>query len=234
MKHCPIKRLYLAYNAFKAIYPGIIQYGPRLEYIDVSHNFLVPLLTSAFFIETLLHKGLQETDFSDQGLGYPEGIKPAAHPRTLSGPERINHRSRKSLGIDTLQQRIAAITPDGVTSEAWAECINATIWQPCKAFNPNCSEVMNYLRHNHEQFCELLYTIFDDLPSGNFSRGIRCSALPRVDDMFQKNCSDCFVIPVMGSISRIAVNNLNRYDHDRNVHLECFHQSNQLGIPRLV
>ena len=68
VKNCPIRLLHLAYNAFEAIYPGINRYASQLEYIDVSNNFLAPLLTFAFFIETLLHKGLKETDFKHQSF----------------------------------------------------------------------------------------------------------------------------------------------------------------------
>ena len=231
VKNCPITRLYLAYNAFKIIFPGIIRYAPRLEYIDVSHNLLEPILTSAFFIETLLHKGLQEADFSYQGLGYHKGNTPTTHLRTFT--RKLTFRIRKSLGTGTLQQRIATIIPHDATPDAWVECINATIKKPCEAFSPNCSDVMNYLRNNHGQFCELLYTIVDDPPSENFYHGIPCSALPTVDDMFQEDCFDCIVIPTMGSISRIILNNLNIYDAPKQLTIpisypKCFHQSNKL------
>ena len=54
VKNCPIRHLHLEYNAFEAIYPGINRYAPQLEYIDVSNNFLAPLLTSAFFYRNSL------------------------------------------------------------------------------------------------------------------------------------------------------------------------------------
>ena len=54
VKNCPIRHLHFAYNAFEAIYPGINRYAPQLEYIDVSNNFLAPLLTSAFFLRNSL------------------------------------------------------------------------------------------------------------------------------------------------------------------------------------
>ena len=73
LKKCPLKRLHLAYNAFKAIYPGIIRFTPQLEYIDASHNLIAPLIASAFFIETILHKGLQETD-QLSGLSLHRGL----------------------------------------------------------------------------------------------------------------------------------------------------------------
>ena len=72
LQNCPIKHLHLANNGFKGIYPGIIRYTPLLEYIDVSQNRLVkyvldfPFLQPAFLQEALLHKGLQEIDFSYQ------------------------------------------------------------------------------------------------------------------------------------------------------------------------
>ena len=72
LQNCPIRHLHLANNGFKEIYPGIIRYTPLLEYIDVSNNLLQPnivtwpLPSPAFFQETLLHKGLQEIDFSSQ------------------------------------------------------------------------------------------------------------------------------------------------------------------------
>ena len=125
VKNCPIQRLYLAYNAFKAIFPGIIQYAPCLEYIDVSHNLLEPLVTSAFFVETLLHNRLQKTNFSYQGLGYHDDSTPRIHP----------DRSRKSLGTGTLQQRVAALMPDDFTPKVWEKCISTTIQRTLLRFH---------------------------------------------------------------------------------------------------
>ena len=95
VKNCKIKRLYLAYNSLTAIYPGIIQYAPHLEYLDVSHNFLAEVVMSAFFIETLLHKGLQEIDLSYQGSGWFEtGIR--------SGETQYLPPSKSNLQLFTL------------------------------------------------------------------------------------------------------------------------------------
>ena len=56
VKDCPIKHLDLSVNTFTSIYPGITLHAPLLEYINVSFGGLSSPLTSAFFIETFLHK----------------------------------------------------------------------------------------------------------------------------------------------------------------------------------
>ena len=245
VQKCSIKRLHLASNAFKAIYPGIIRYAPHLEYIDVSHNLLVQLLASAFFMETLLHKGLQQADFSYQGFyndkTYTDEINgkenthrlPSSEPEEFSDERRATGNIQRNLDTGTFQQRISAIIiPDAISSQPWLQCINATNNDPCEAFSPNCSKILDYLRQNHGLFCELLYTVFDDPLFENFYRGIMCSALPRVDDIFQKSCGGCIVIPTMGSTTRLHLNNLNIYDQPPDPFFTfksvCFHPSNQL------
>ena len=198
VKNCPIRHLHLAYNAFEAIYPGINRYAPQLEYIDVSNNFLASLLTSAFFIETLLHKGLKETDFKHQGfIEYGkirnmhqrfdcEMLKSTIFrresairdpfilpttPRTFTY-NRVNRILLRIILTDILFE---PITPDYVASEDWIPCILAAIDDPCYVFRPICSDTMVYLRNNHWQFCELLYEVLDDVFSTeNFYRGIPC------------------------------------------------------------
>ena len=88
LQSCPIRYLHLAHNSLQAIYAGIIRYAPLLKYIDVSYNQLVNpgyyyfIWPSGFLFEILLHKGLQEVDYSYQG--YP--IKEQTHGLLGSKP----------------------------------------------------------------------------------------------------------------------------------------------------
>ena len=262
VKNCPIRHLHLAYNAFEAIYPGINRYTPQLEYIDVSNNFLAPLLTSAFFIETLLHKGLKETDFKHQGfidhgrirnmhqdfidyvmIKYTILRRESAVRETLSGPFLYSTTTRDRIFkiVDRIILRIistgtlfAPIPPDYLAFEDWMPCICAAIQHPCELFLPVCSDTMAYLRNNHWQFCELLYAVLDDVSTENFYRGISCSSLPTVDDLFDRDCAYCIAIPLMGSIKRMNLGHLQMDTYESDVvnyalrRSVCFHHANQL------
>ena len=239
VKDCPITHLDLSGNAFTAIYPGITLYAPLLEYIDVSCNILSTPLTSAFFIETLLHKGLKETGYSSvgwlncNGPGKKNVRKEqtfqllGSDQKRLLISERLTHLSQRSSGTGTL----TIFIPDDVAPEPWVQCVNAIANDPCEAFSPNCSDIMDYLRNNHGQFCEFLYTMFDDA-SENFYRGIPCSALPTVDDLFMPHCGECIAIPLMGSVKRMNLSYMQLTSYDElNIlfmFITCFHQSNQL------
>ena len=87
---------------------------------------------------------------------------------------------------------------------------------------------MDYLRHNHRQFCELLYAVFDDPPSENFYYGIPCSALPTLDGMFQKKSMNC--IYATGFAKRIHLNNLNIYDAPYKINFNKMPYSGYLQI----
>ena len=208
IQDCPIRRLHLASNSFNAIYPGIIRCTPLLEYIDVSHNQLVtlvsdvPLLSSAFFQETLLHKRLQEIDFSSQGFVYHDlrtgeqicGLL-NSNP-TFPELEKYTNR-RRNLSTGTFQQRVESFIPYDVAPEHWPQCIDALRNDPCEIFIPNCSDTLDYLRHNHGQFCELLYVLFYPAYE-EYYRGIPCSALPAVDDLFQKKLFSLYCLSYYG------------------------------------
>ena len=216
LQNCPIRHLNLANNDLRTIFPGIIRYTPLLEYIDVSHNLLEgfdvdSLVLPPLVQEIFLHKGLQEADYSYQGPRYPaqEGFG--------------NKRSNLSTG--TYQQRISSL----VYSGHWSQCIKDLVYSydRCVIFSPNCSDAMDYLRHNHSAFCEVLYA------RGMFEHGIPCSALPAIDDVYQKHCPLCVVYPTMGSLKRLKLHNEYNWDKKFNdVYTPkrknfCFHQSNQ-------
>ena len=243
LKNCPIKHLYLANNGFKKIYPGIIRYTPLLEYIDVSNNlfmtfvFDLPLLSSAFFQETLLHTRLQEIDFSYQSPftdNQPRGLFGFPELDTFTNRRRY----RRYLNTRIFQQRISLLVPDDAVSEYWSQCAEYLAHNPCDIFSPNCSETRNHLRHDHSLFCEVLYALTDPLKS-DFYQGIPCSSLPSFDDLFQRNCDTCFVIPTLGPTKRLKLSILDSYERtfshtytqqpDTQTHPNvCFHQQNQL------
>ena len=239
LQTCPIRHLHFANNGFTDIYPGIIRYTPLLEYIDVSQNLLLIhlvdllILAPAFFQETLLHKGLQEIDFSYQGPFTED----KTHELLGSNPrfpelERFTSRKR-TLHTGTFQQRISLLLPEDVVSEYWSQCATYLVIKPCDIFSPKCSDTRNHLRHDHSLFCELLYEFANPYEFGAY-RGIPCSSLPSFDDMFQKNCDKCVVFPTMGSTKLLKLKNLNSYERkfshtytQKEPNL-CFHQSNQL------
>ena len=115
--HCPLKYLDLSYNGLKSIYPDLLRFAPNLTEIIVANNLLVPVLTSAFFLEVILHPKLKVADFSHNGHGInPPNIqlqtfetkssmshdmqvfqtseKPLAHPMLKISP-------KESLILDT-------------------------------------------------------------------------------------------------------------------------------------
>ena len=246
VKDCPIKDLDLSGNTFTAIYPGITRYAPLLENLDASCNVLSMPLTSAFFIETILHKGLKEARFSHLGWFNCDGPEKknvrkgqtfqllGSDKKRLLISERLTRLSQRSSGTGTLHQSISAFIPNDVAPEPWVQCIKAIINDTCAAFSPNCSDIMNYLRYNHGQFCEFLYRMFDDPPSENFYRGIPCSALPMVDDLFVRHCGKCITIPLIGSVKRMNLSQMQlTSDYEWKIwitiwKLTCFHKSNQL------
>ena len=213
LQNCPIRHLHLANNYLQSIYPGIIQYTPLLEYIDVSYNQLIDpycmLFPSKFILEIFLHKELQEVDYSYQG----PPIEEQTHGVFGSNP-RFPDQER--------------FDPDDDISEHWWQCIETLMTETCEVFRPNCSDTIDNLRRNHSRFCELMYS-FDI-----FDREIPCSALPAFDDLYQKHCHFCRVYPIMGSIKRLKFRDGHTYNKEFNriytpKHTNlCFHQSNQL------
>ena len=233
LQNCPIRYLNLANNFFHAFYPGIIRYTPQLVHLDVSHNKLDDASLSgrdvyllfAFFFETLLHKRLLEVDFSYQGgdascvcVGKQTSGLLDANP-TSHDLERFTKR-RRNFNTGTFQQGISSLTPDDVVLENWSQCTQYLMDEPCEIFSPNCSDTLDYLRHNHSHFCEWLYTMFYRITNIK-EKVYPCSALPTVDDMFQKNidCDSCFVIPTIGATKSLKLNNLVNYQrmHKKNV-----------------
>ena len=236
LQNCPIRHLNLANNDLYTIYPGIIRNTPNLEYIDVSHNlldgfyldFTTYYFQSLFFQEILLHKGLQEVDCSYQNRYRPP--EEQSHGLFGSNPrfpdqDGLTNR-RRNLSTGTLQHRISSLVLDDVISEQWMDCDSLLSFDPCYAFSSNCTDYMDYLRHNHFQFCEFLYSLH------MFHDAIPCSALPTVDDFFQQHCPLCLVFPIMGSIKRLKVIDGHirmPFDLSPPEHTNfCFHPSNQL------
>ena len=165
--------------------------------------------------------------------GEQENLRLLESIQNFTVVERNTSRIRRSLLTDSQQQWFTMSLPNDVFPEPWQRCISAAVSDPCEVFSPNCSDLMDYLRNNHGQFCELFYKAFDDRSHENFFRGIPCSALPTVDDLFQEGCSECVVIPFMGSARRLNLNNLNIYDETGNPRrfgqgTTCFHRSNKL------
>ena len=227
LQNCPIRHLHLANNSLHAIYPGIIRYTPLLEYIDVSHNLLLRHSTDSvatpFFHETLLHKGLQEIDFSYQGFDSCHNPHHEEQTRGLLGsnPNRFTNR-RRDLSTGTFQQTVTSLVADDVIFEHWLQCFT----DACGIFRPNCSGTIDYLRLNHGQFCEFMYA------SHMYPREISCLALPALDDIYQQQCINCIAEPIMGSTKRLINRNINenKFNNlDTQMHRAlCFHQSNQL------
>ena len=152
----------------------------------------------------------------------------------LPGPGLYSTRRLTMQRIFGTGTCFAPIIPDDVAPKHWLPCIYAAIDNPCKVFSPTCSDIMAYLRNNHGQFCELLYAVLDDVSTKNFYRGIQCSSLPTVDDLFDIDCAYCIAIPLMGSIKRMNLSNLQLDTYDSDV-VEyaldtsmCFHHANQL------
>ena len=233
LQNCPIRHLNLANNDLLTIHPGIIRNTPLLEHIDVSHNLLDGFGLNfhiPFVLEILLHKGLQEVDCSYQNRYHsPEEQNHAlfgSNPRFRDQDGFINRR--RNVSTVTLQHRISSLVRDHMFSEQWMNCDLMLANGPCAAFDSECTDYMDYLRHNHSLFCEFLYGY------SIFHSAIPCSALPTVDDLYQQHCQDCSVFPIMVSIKRlkliyghihVPINNLIIKSKQTNF---CFHWSNQL------
>ena len=252
LQNCPIKHPHIANNSLREIYPGIIRYTPHLEYIDVSHNLLVifvsdmPLhnffMSPTFFQETLMHKRLQEIDFSYQSP-TPEDQRRVFLDRIQELSITISYAENFVLIInDTLVD-----LPGDIHPETWWNCIISLLIGPCMFFNPYCNYTLDYLRRNHSQFCKVMLAVIHP-SSRRFYQEMPCSARPTFDDIYQENCAYCTVYPTMGSSKHLKLNS-----HDLNVkqvnsndlnltnvnyffpeHLNvpiynvCFHRSSQL------
>ena len=68
LKACPLRKLNLKYNALQKLLPGLIQFAPNLEYIDLSNNmFGEGLLISTMTMDIILHPNIRYVDISQQG-----------------------------------------------------------------------------------------------------------------------------------------------------------------------
>ena len=181
-----------------------------------------------------MHKGLKETDFKHQRFIDYGRIRNKKLRREQTGkiiPSLFLRIIHRILDTGTL---FPPITADGVAPKYWAKCMFAAIDSPCEMLSPNCSDVMAYMRNNHELFCELLYAVLDDISTENFYRGIPCSSLPTVDDLFHIDCAYCIAIPLMGSIKRMNLSHLQMDTSDSDAveyalyKSMCFHHANQL------
>ena len=252
LQHCPIRHLYLANNSFKEIHPGIIQYAPYLEYINVSHNHLIIFISSVqlyplvmpltFFQETLMHKRLQEIDFSYQGHTCEERSANRFDSRIL-GELKSNADSRFLELWSNFESRILGELwrndsfPSFIPLEFWDVCYSSSIiFGQCFIFSPACNFTLDQLRHNQSHFCEAMSAAIDPFYM-RFYNEMPCSAWPTVDDTFSKNCAHCTVYPTMGSATHLRLNSHDllfkysdsffdtSYNSSYNV---CFHPSNQL------
>ena len=98
--HCPLKYLDLSYNSLKSIYPGLLRFAPNLTQIIVANNLFVPVLTSAFFLEVILHPKLKVADFSRHGHGInPPNIQSQTFETKspMSHDMQVFQRSEKPL-----------------------------------------------------------------------------------------------------------------------------------------
>ena len=68
LSNSKLEVLNIGYNAFRSISPGLIEYAPYIKKLIVRNNVLIPLLTCSLMTEVLLHKTLEEADFSEQGF----------------------------------------------------------------------------------------------------------------------------------------------------------------------
>ena len=203
LQNWPIRHLHLANNSFSEIIPGLIPYTPLIENVDVSYNNfmifgVVDFLASPFFQETLLHKGLQEVDFS-----YQKGLSTEEQTRELldsnhSFPDRERFTNRRqNLSTATFQQRVVSLVTVDLVPEHWTQCTEYLTSKPCEIFSPNCSDTLDYLRRNHSQFCKLVKRRFYH-PSITYRSydGIPCSAIPTVDDIYQKTVLTVLFFPL--------------------------------------
>ena len=244
LHNCPLRQLHLANNYLKEISPGLIQNTPLMEYVDVSHNQLgelgiLSILSSPFFQETLLHKGLQEVDFSYQSPFTEEQSHELLYPNARFPDLESFTNRRKELSTAAFQERAAPLLPGDIDPEHWSQCtkyLASYSSQTCEIFSPNCRDTLDYLRRNHSQLCELVQV--ESYPYRSFAYrsylDIPCSAIPTVDDIYQPNCLNCSVFTITGSVKHLQFNNLNIYEKGFNpidTHMYpnlCFHHSNQL------
>ena len=107
--------LNIGYNSFRSIDPGIIQFAPSLKKLIVRNNVLIPILTSSIMTEVLLHRSLEEADFSEQGF-RPVNDNPIdlmtnnvqsslIEPSTSFGEPEIHGLTHSTAGIPSLIDR---------------------------------------------------------------------------------------------------------------------------------
>ena len=106
--HCPLKYLDLSYNGLKSIYPGLLRFAPNLTQISVANNLFVPVLTSAFFLEVILHPKLKVADFSRHGHGInPPNIK----SQTFETKYSMSHMQVNQMSENPLEHPMLKRSP---------------------------------------------------------------------------------------------------------------------------
>ena len=212
--HCPLQALDLSYNSLKSIYPGLIKFAPNLTQIVVANNLFVPLLSSAFFLEVILHPKLIRADFSRQGHGVNA---PNIRNLTLRTESSMLHSPgffRISFpGIDSIKE-LSVTLWDLLKNDNFSsyndECIEIVTDNVCNIFKPNCGYLLTLFRANHTFFCDVLQVFF-----GESFGGIPCHSIPVIDDLLNKDCGACFVFPSKGNLRQIIIRESINYDQQK-------------------
>ena len=235
--HCPLRHLDLSYNSLKNIYPGLIRFAPILTEIIVANNLFVLFFTNVFFIEILLHPRLETADCSQQG----RGVNPQNYPQLPTGPQILSigpHETTKvkiphdeSLMLKTSTRgfqglkthhnefqilnsfetgnnikTLPQIPVDLMRNENFSLTDTDCASNLCNILKPECKVIMEFLRYSHQAFCDALYK------KDEMFRGIPCTYIPPIDDLLNKDCSNCLVYPSTGNLQRLILSDYSNYD----------------------
>ena len=197
-----LKELDISYNVLRTVVPGLIRFAPNLTTLKVNNNMLIPIFTSAFFTEVMLHPTLVEADFSEQGLGEP--IKSTSSDNAAD--TFINMRALVQLRQSNTRTHFVENQPyqSPQLFPLIDECISRH--NTCKIFEEKCKPLFDKLTNNHTMFC----LIFDRIIP--YSNAIPCDNIPPITAMLRKDCGGCFVFPLVGNLQTIHMQRINNYD----------------------
>ena len=207
--------LNLGYNAFRTITPGIIEFAPNLRRLIVRNNVLIPVVTSSLMTEVVLHKSLEEADFSEQGF-RPRQESSAMHFHsstflyslndlftTVGFKEDEKHSDEKNF---ITWYNATTIDPIDLIKK-YMKCFVLLYDDTCNIFDRACQPVKELLSEKHDLFCALLNLFF----RWHFS-GVHCSYIPPLEELISADCGACLIIPSSGNIKRMFLANINVYD----------------------
>ena len=94
LSNSKLEVLNIGYNSFRSVSPGLIEFAPHIKKLIVRNNVLIPIITCSLMTEVVLHKALEEADFSEQGF----------RPVSDNGIDTFYSNAHGKLGVSSLEE----------------------------------------------------------------------------------------------------------------------------------